>query len=223
LIVICIFAAYFLADVRGVEPKGAAEFMPKIGTTITYVVAAIIFNEKNEILMMQEAKSSCAGTWYLPAGRVEPNETFEDAVKREVSQETGLDFEPTTLLKVESSHGTWFRFVYTGAIVGGQLKSVAKADQESLQANYVGDVTKLSLRSHDCLKLIELGREYLKHKQEWHSPQLVIHRLAPNILLRVLIGIRDRQRYLLYSLLLIILMMNSSNGPSSVAAMGTRF
>ena len=126
---------------------------------------------------------------------MEPGETFEDAVKREVSQETGFDFEPTTLLKVESSHGTWFRFVYTGEVVGGQLKTVAKADQESLQASYISDITKLSLRSHDCLKLIELGREHLKHKHEWHSPQLVIHRLVPNIFLRLLIGIRSKQRY----------------------------
>ena len=37
---------------------------------------AVIINEKNEILMMQEAKSSCAGQWYLPAGRVEPNESI---------------------------------------------------------------------------------------------------------------------------------------------------
>lgn len=179
---------------KGIEPKIIDKFSPKIGTSITFVVAALVFNEKNEILMMQEAKSTCAGTWYLPAGRVESEETFEDAVKREVYQETGLDFEPTTLLKVESSHGTWYRFVYTGNIIGGQLKTVAKADQESLQACYTSDVTKLSLRSLDCLKLIELGHEYLKHKDEWHSPQLVIHRLVPNILLRTLIGIRNNER-----------------------------
>lgn len=178
---------------RGVEPKSPAEFKPKIGTTITYVVAAVIFNEKSEILMIQEAKRSCAGEWYLPAGRVEPNESIEDAVKREVVQETGFEFEPTTLLKVESSHGTWFRFVYTGNVVGGQLKTVAKADQESLQASYIADITKLTLRSQDCLKLIELGREYLKHRTEWHSEQLVISRLVPNIFLRLLIAIRSRQ------------------------------
>lgn len=144
--------------------------------------------------MIQEAKRSCAGEWYLPAGRVEANETFEDAVKREVVQETGFDFEPTTLLKVESSHGTWFRFVYTGNVIGGELKTVAKADQESLQASYISDISKLTLRSPDCLKLIDLGREYLKHRAEWHTPQLVINRLVPNIFLRLLIAIRSRQR-----------------------------
>lgn len=27
--------------------------------------------------MMQESKPSCYGKWYLPAGRMEPNETIE--------------------------------------------------------------------------------------------------------------------------------------------------
>lgn len=159
------------------------------------MVVAIIFNQDDQVLMMQEAKSNCAGSWYLPAGRVNPLETFEDAVKREVLRETGLEFEPTTLLKVESSHGTWFRFVYTGNVTGGSLKTVAKADQESLQACYVDDVSKLSLRSQDCLRLIELGREYCQNKSDWHPPQLVIHRLVANIFLRVLIVIRSQLKY----------------------------
>jgi 8-oxo-dGDP phosphatase len=39
-------------------------------------------------------------------------------VKREVMEETGIDFEPTTLLMVESATGVWFRFVLTGNIIG---------------------------------------------------------------------------------------------------------
>jgi 8-oxo-dGDP phosphatase len=34
--------------------------------------------------MVQEAKASCRGKWYLPAGRMERNESIVDAVKREV-------------------------------------------------------------------------------------------------------------------------------------------
>ncbi|XP_022235012.1 8-oxo-dGDP phosphatase NUDT18-like [Limulus polyphemus] len=68
--------------------------------------------------MMQEAKRSCAGTWYLPAGRMEPGEDILDAAKREVLEETGLEFEPTTLLMVESAQGHWYRFVVTGNVTG---------------------------------------------------------------------------------------------------------
>lgn len=41
---------------------------------VTYIAGAVVFNDKGEVLLMQEAKVSCAGTWYLPAGRVEPGE-----------------------------------------------------------------------------------------------------------------------------------------------------
>lgn len=53
--------------------------------------------------MFQEAKSSCAGQWYLPAGRMEPGEDISEAAKREVLEETGLHFEVSTLLAVESA------------------------------------------------------------------------------------------------------------------------
>ena len=53
--------------------------------------------------MMQEAKSSCAGQWYLPAGRMEPGEDISEAAQREVLEETGLHFQLTTLLMTESA------------------------------------------------------------------------------------------------------------------------
>ena len=53
--------------------------------------------------MMQEAKSTCAGQWYLPAGRMEPGEDIAEAAQREVLEETGLHFQITTLLMVESA------------------------------------------------------------------------------------------------------------------------
>ena len=51
-----------------------------------------------KVLMMQEAKSSCAGQWYLPAGKMEPGEDIVEAAVREVKEETGLEFEVTSLL-----------------------------------------------------------------------------------------------------------------------------
>ena len=37
------------------------------------------------------------------------------------------------LSAVESAGGSWYRFVVTGSIVGGRLKTPADADAESLQ------------------------------------------------------------------------------------------
>ncbi|UXI14931.1 hypothetical protein NH340_JMT00874 [Sarcoptes scabiei] len=179
---------------RGIDPKVSSEFRPKVGLNITLVVTAVIFDDSLDVLMMQEAKTSCAKSWYLPAARVEPLERLDEAVKRGVLLETGLVIEPTTILKVESSHGNWFRFVYTGDVISGTLKTISRADQESLQACYMRDVTKINLRSKDCLKLIELGREYYRAKHLWHPKQSILIRSVPNLMLRLFIVVRDSQR-----------------------------
>lgn len=61
---------------KGLAPSAPPDFVPILKQSVCYVVMAVIINEKNEILVMQESKSSCAGQWYLPAGRVEPNESI---------------------------------------------------------------------------------------------------------------------------------------------------
>ena len=47
----------------------------KIRYNITYIVVGVAL-EDGKVLMMQEAKPSCRGSWYLPAGRMEENETI---------------------------------------------------------------------------------------------------------------------------------------------------
>ena len=42
---------------------------------MVYIVAAVLFDGE-KLLLIQEAKPSCRGMWYLPAGRMEPNETI---------------------------------------------------------------------------------------------------------------------------------------------------
>jgi len=126
---------------KGLAPSAPPDFVPVLRQSVCYVVMAVIINDQNEILMMQEAKSSCAGQWYLPAGRVEPQETIaviltisyfssiriflliaflnsKDAFKREVLEETGFQAEPSTLLMVESAAGSWYRFVMAGNVTG---------------------------------------------------------------------------------------------------------
>lgn len=56
-------------------------------------------------------------------------------MKREVLEETGLYMEPTSLIMVECASKAWFRFVITGRVTGGTLKTPAQADSESLQVS----------------------------------------------------------------------------------------
>ena len=52
---------------------------------------AVIENSKGEILVARRAKDPAKGTYDLPGGFIDVGETAENAVKREIMEETNLD------------------------------------------------------------------------------------------------------------------------------------
>ncbi|WP_342528747.1 NUDIX hydrolase [Chryseomicrobium sp. FSL W7-1435] len=54
-------------------------------------VAGIVINSKGEWLVVQKRYGGLNGKWSLPAGFVEGNETVDQAVLREIKEETGID------------------------------------------------------------------------------------------------------------------------------------
>lgn len=192
-----------VAESQGITPTTPSNFKPVLGENVTYVVACVILNDKNELLMMQEAKENCAGKWYLPAGRMEKGETIVEAATREVLEETGLHCKPDTLLVVETAGGTWFRFVLTGNVVGGELKTPAKADKESLQAKWIGNLQEISLRSNDILHLIDKVKLYKQSipGKTWHKN--ILPAPIPHVkdFLRLIVLIKKRSTNRLHVLL----------------------
>ena len=53
-------------------------------------VSGLLMNEKNEWLVVKKKYGGLKGKWSLPAGFVEPNETVDEAIIREMKEETGL-------------------------------------------------------------------------------------------------------------------------------------
>ncbi|KAL8174131.1 UNVERIFIED_CONTAM: hypothetical protein K2H54_038992 [Gekko kuhli] len=138
-----------------------------------YVVMAVLLNEKNEVLVMQEAKLECHGTWYLPAGRMEPGETIVEAMQREVKEETGLQCQPLTLLAVEERGTSWLRFIFLARPTGGTLKTLQDADEESLQARWWDRKSPtLPLRARDIVPFMDLALQY--QASPCHPPTLPV-------------------------------------------------
>lgn len=50
-----------------------------------------------------------------------------------------------TLLLVEAASKAWFRFIITGTVTGGRLKTPAQADSESLQAKWIKNISEVFL------------------------------------------------------------------------------
>lgn len=53
-------------------------------------VGAVVLDERGRLLLVRRGHAPSRGLWSVPGGRVEPGETEEAAVVREVAEETGL-------------------------------------------------------------------------------------------------------------------------------------
>ncbi|MGH9693284.1 MAG: NUDIX hydrolase, partial [Bryobacteraceae bacterium] len=62
-------------------------------------VGALIFND-DRILLIERGKEPLKGEWSLPGGAVETGERLEDALTRELLEETGLEVTPTRIAAV---------------------------------------------------------------------------------------------------------------------------
>lgn len=78
-------------DVSGEKSYLCAECGFQFYVNSAAAVAAIIYNDKEEILFTKRAFEPAKGTYDLPGGFIDLGETAEDAIKREISEELNLE------------------------------------------------------------------------------------------------------------------------------------
>lgn len=93
-----------------------------------YIVVGALIVKNGKILLVKENHPPDKGKWNIPAGKLDYGENPTQAVKREVYEEAGLEFEPKAILGLHSVHrkdvpepvGTThvLRVIYIGEISG---------------------------------------------------------------------------------------------------------
>jgi len=125
---------------------------------------ALIFNKNEEVLLLKRTPKTRneAGFWSKPGGGVEFGEKIEDAVKREIREELGVDIELTRflgftnhILEFEKQH--WVAFNYLAKIVGGELKNLEPEKHEEIKWFSLNNLPKNITQT-----TIEPINEYLK-------------------------------------------------------------
>ncbi len=93
---------------------------PKVG------VAAYIFNDKNELLLLRRKGAHGEGTWCAPGGHLELGESFEDCSKREAMEEMGVKIVKVKYLTatndIFSKEKHYITISMSAKIIGGKPK-----------------------------------------------------------------------------------------------------
>lgn len=155
----------------------------RVGSSLLLVpsVTGLVYDGAGRVLLVRHSNG---GVWVAPGGAIDPDEPPQDAVVREVWEETGLHVEPTALCGTFS--GPDFRVVYANGDectyvmtvfecrrLGGRLR----ADQvETLEARFVEPselaTVELSQWAKSLLPALarRRGRAWIPPVR-WHPPE----------------------------------------------------
>jgi 8-oxo-dGTP diphosphatase len=102
------------------------------GRTRIPCVGAVIRDDAGRLLMIVRGHEPGKGLWSIPGGRIEPGETPEQAVVREVREETGLDVSCGPLLGTAELSGLDGAIVdirdYLAFVRPGSVEAAAAGD-----------------------------------------------------------------------------------------------
>lgn len=102
------------------------------------IIAAALIEKGGKLLLIKEKLASGKEKWIVPGGAVEFGENLEEAVKREIKEETGLDVKITKFIGFKEVIAPQFDyhtivFFYLAEPIGGSL---VLEDDQILDGNF---------------------------------------------------------------------------------------
>ena len=128
-----------------------------------------IIERDDKLLLVRRKKDPFKGSLSFPGGKVDEGEKVEDALKRELKEETNFDIEPTDILGVYSDpsrdpRGHRVSITFIATIKSGEAK--AADDAESIVWLPINEQQDLAF---DHNKILNAYRQWKKTKGTYWS------------------------------------------------------
>lgn len=107
------------------------------------VVGAAIIKDNKVLAMQRSERMTLPGMWEFPGGKIEENETEEEALGREIKEELNIDIKIINYVNEASyayDFGTVSLKVYTAEITSGQISLEEHSDGKWLDAKELAGV-----------------------------------------------------------------------------------
>ena len=117
--------------------------------TLTSVLAAVIQRDGQYLICQRPAHKRHGGLWEFPGGKLESGETHQDAARRELAEELGVDVQTvgTPLFSV-ADPGSEFVIEFVPVTIEGEPRCI---EHSAVQWLTIDELAKLALAPSDRL------------------------------------------------------------------------
>ena len=131
-----------------------------------------LIQDGNRLLLQNRVKKDWKG-YTFPGGHVEPGESFVDAVKREMKEETGLDILNPQLVGIKQfpiENGRYIVLLFKATKFSGDVVSSEEGEMEWVEKDMLSEVNVVE-DFHDLMKVLNDPKinefQYTVEGDEW--------------------------------------------------------
>ena len=131
-----------------------------------------LIQDGNRILLQNRIKEDWKG-YTFPGGHVEPGESFVDAVKREMKEETGLDIINPQIVGIKQfpiENGRYIVLLFKATEFSGEVVSSEEGEMEWVDMDKLSEVNVVE-DFHDLMKVLNDPKinefQYTVEGDEW--------------------------------------------------------
>jgi len=123
------------------------------------VVGAAVLNDGRLLAARRSAPAELAGRWELPGGKVEPGESSEQALVRELREELGVESEPVARVPGEFPlRAPYVLHVWTARLLPGSPEPKALEDHDELRWLTPDELWDVDWLDQDVAAVLEVAR-----------------------------------------------------------------